>query len=127
MCKRTLSYRRAGFSLPFRRPFLTGTLLIGILFATSPAQTYEFEPISLIITGSIQPGDPLACHVSLTGKPDRIHIYSSPPGIVAYDGSVSAAQDTVYATTAPNAPSGPVTVILTVDGNSAVGATTVVE
>ncbi len=85
---------------------------------------YEFEPIFLQVAGTITLGQPAACTVELTGAPATITIYSDPPGVVSYQGTVSSATQTVQAATNANAAAGSVTVYVKTDGTQIVMSST---
>jgi len=114
---------------PFRRQsrrtalFATaGTCLVLLTTALSSSGSsrrglYEYQPVLLQVPGTITPGQPAACTVELTGAPATITIYSDPPGVVSYQGTVSSTTETVQAATDANAAAGSVTVYVKTDGS----------
>ena len=75
------------------------------------------QPIEMSLTSPILPGEPVDCAYELTGGPANITVYSDPPGVVSYQGTVSEADGVVTLSTDPAAEPGPVTVYLTTDGS----------
>lgn len=116
-----------------RRFFRVLPAALTVLFAATalsvapPVESYEYEPILLDVDDSFMPGDLVDCRVELTGVPENIHITSSPSGVISYHGPVSSANSTVTVQSNPNASAGPVTVYLTVTGNSTVSDSALVD
>jgi hypothetical protein len=96
------------------------------------------NPIEVTVPSSIVPGQTISANVTLSahlpqssGPPAErattgtvIHIYSSPSGVLVYDGTVSGNTASVPVPVSAGAPPGPVTVYLSADGSNVVTSTT---
>jgi hypothetical protein len=85
------------------------------------------DPISLNTPTTFEAGATINCQVAVSGVPSSIHIYSDPPGVVSYSGTISGTTATVPVQTNPDATSGDVTVYLSTGGSQVVADTAVVE
>jgi len=100
--------------------------LSALCLATSgrAAALIEFEPVDIEIA-PVVPGSTVPCQITLTDGPADVVVYSDPPGVVSYEGTVGDAVATVEASVSSSAvPGTTVTVFLrTAGGHTEVAET----
>lgn len=110
------------------------------------ATFWETDPIIFAVPTTVTPDSQMNCGVefsvaptladpaALKSSPARaavsdtkhVTIYSDPPGVVSYSGTVTGSSATISATVSATAAPGPVTVYIETDGSAPISASTTV-
>jgi hypothetical protein len=126
---------------------LSATIFAPAGFGSRPRiALWDDQPIILAVPPTVAPGETLNCAVDFedattdpvdpntlrtatkaaTSESKNVTVYSDPPGVVSYSGTVDGSSAVIPAAVAHDATPGPVTVYVETDGSTAVSATTTV-
>ena len=124
----------------------TATICAPASFGSSRlrAAFWDTDPIIFAVPTTVTPGSEVNCSVAFsdtetptpvgmksapkaaTSETKNVTIYSDPPGVIAYSGTVTGSSATVSATVSPAAALGPVTVYVQTDGSDPISTSTTV-
>ena len=109
------------FSLRHFAIFAAGAALIGLTLGTAPNTVQArsgIVPIEIEPDSVLTPGKFATVRVSVSAAPAAVRVYSQPSGVLFYQGTVTSTTTDLKLNVNPLGPKGPVTVSVSVEGNS---------